>query len=252
MSDARARRSAIGVQPIDLTYNTDALYDVSMGTPADQYAALVAMIEGQEAAFPAPYTNTPPYGEPTPVQELMPESVIDGAYKPAADLQGYTDDELLPIISDAYPSDFPAPEWENDPQYFGLGVPPGVPAWDQPIESGHTQIIVPNPAAEVGWDEWSGKPKLARVARHENDFKGYGKGASRGHMIDVRALQGKDSAVYFTQQQRDLMLSELQKRGIHNVVVQDVPAQTYTDQVTWVDPANSNAQEYPFTEAGVL
>lgn len=260
MSRTRSRQIGIGVYPNDLTQTPYASYDISLLPPDQQYDALVAIMDGIDAAYPPPYTNTPPYGEPTPIDEITPEALIDASYLHAADPQGVTDDELLIDISDAYGHIFPAPEWANDGQYYGLGVPPGVPAWDQPFETGHTQIILPNPAAEVGWDEWSGKPRLARVARHENDFpapgggKGYNAGTSRGHMVNVAYLQAnaRKSAQYFTQQHRDLLLSELKKRGVHNVVVQDVPAVTYSDQIPWVDPATSGANDPMLTEAGVL
>lgn len=253
MSDARARRSAIAIQSQNLTANVDPLYDVSALPPDQQYDALVGMFEAIDAAYPAPYTMTPPYGEPIPATEITSAQVLQHASDgPAPAPQGYTDGEVLPIISDAHPSTFPAPEWENDPQYYGLGVPPGVPNWNQPVETGHSQIILPNPGAENGWDEWSGKPKIARVARHENDFKGYNKGTSRGHMVNVWALQGKGSAVYFTQQRRDLLLAEIKKRGMHNVVVQSVPQVSHTDQVNWVDPSMYGANAPEIGEAGVV
>jgi hypothetical protein len=256
MSDTRARRSAIAIQAQNL-YSpagvTSYDVDISLLAPDEQYEYLVAMIENIDAAYPAPYTMTPPYGEPIPTEEIASQAVIDMATDgPAASPQGYTDDELLPIISDAHDSTFPAPDWENDPQYYGLGVPPGVPNWNQPVETGHSQINLPNPAGENGWDEWSGKPKIARVARHENDFKGYNKGTSRGHMVNVWALQGKGSAVYFTQQRRDLLLSEIKKRGLHNLVVQDVPQVSHTDQVQWVDPSSYGANAPVIGEVGVL
>jgi hypothetical protein len=253
MSDARARRSAIAIQSQNLTSPSGVVpYNVSDLSPADQYDTLVAMIENIDAAYPAPYTMTPPYGEPIPAEEIANGPQLEQT-EPAPAPQGYTDDELVPIISDADPSTFPAPEWENDPQYYGLGVPPGVPNWNQPVETGHSQIVLPNPAAENGWDEWSGKPKIARVARHENDFTGYNKGTSRGHMLDTVALgQQKRAKWMFTSQTRDLMLAEIQKRGLHNVVVQDVPQMSYTDQVSWVDPSTSGANVTDIGEAGVI
>lgn len=260
MSATRSRQIGIGVYPPDLTQVPVESYDISSLPPDQQYDALVTIMESIDAAYPAPYTNTPPYGEPTPLNEITPQAEVDAQYNAPAEPQGITDDELLTDISDAYGQDFPAPEWANDPQYYGLGVPPGVPAWDQPYETGHSQIVLPNPASERGWDAWSGKPELARTARHENDFpapgggKGYNAGTSRGHMVNVAYLQAnaRRSADYFTQQHRDLLLSELKKRGVHNVVIQDVPAVTYSDQIPWVDPGNSGANAQPIGEAGVL
>lgn len=260
MSATRSRQASIGIIEPDLSVVPVDSYDISLLPPDQQYDALVMIMESIDSAYPAPYTNTPPYGEPTPVQELQTEQEIEGELYPAADLQGITDDELLTDISDAYGHIFPAPEWANDPQYYGLGVPPGTPAWDQPYETGHSQIILPNPAAERGWDAWSGKPELSRTARHENDFpapgggKGYNAGTSRGHMVNTAWLQAnsKQAPDYFTQQRRDLLLSELMRRGIHNRIVQDVPAVTYSDQIPWIDPATSGANEPTISEAGVL
>jgi hypothetical protein len=48
------------------------------------------------------------------------------------------------------------------------------------------------------------------------------------------------------------MLAEIQKRGLHNVVVQDVPQMSYTDQVNWVDPSTAGATSADISEAGVL
>lgn len=254
MSDARARQGAIAIHQQNPYVNVDSTYDIDLLPPSGQFEALVNMIEAIDAAYPPPYTQTPPWGEPTPQGELTPEAVIDAAYMPTPQPQGFTDDELLTVISDAYTSDIPEWNWENDPQYYGLGVPPGVPNFNQPFETGHSQIVVLNPAAENGWDEWSGKPKLARVARHENDFKGYNAGTSRGHMVNVAYLQAnaRQSAQYFTQQHRDLLLATLQKRGLHGYVVQDVPQMSYTDQVQWVDPATSGADAPYIGEEGIL
>lgn len=244
-------------QRIRPTYQSTELHptqpyiDVSIESPDVQYAALSAMLEAEDLKDPAPYTNTPPWGEPIAYEEYVSEGVQEEAYLPAPDMEAVADTPLLPLIEDAHPPDYPANTYWNDPQYHGLAVPPGVPNYGQPIESGHTQITLPNPSAELGWDAWSGKFVIARVPRQENSFDGYSAGTSRGHNIRVRELMNKGSAVYFTQQQRDLLLSELMKRGLHNVVVADIPSESYTEQVMQVDPS-VYAEQPEIGEAGVL
>lgn len=210
--------------------------DLSLETPDQQFQALTAMLEADDAANPAPMTYTPPYGEPIPENEYVSDAVLESAYMPAPDVEAAAAADLPALFEDAYGVSIPEWDWENDDQYFGLGVPPGVPNYGQPIESGHSQIIRPNPSAELGWDAWSGRAILARVARHENDFKRYNAGTSRGHALPPEKWLGRGPGVMFTQQQRDLMLAEIQRRGKHNVVVQYVSPPSYTDQVLAVDP----------------
>lgn len=242
-------------QRIRPTYQSSELHpsqpyvDVSLESPDVQYAALVGMLEADDAKDPAPHTATPPWGEPISYDEYISPAVQEEAYMIEPDFE--TPVDLEEVIADAHSQDYPANTYWNDQQYHGLAVPPGVPNWGQPIESGHTQIILPNSSSELGWDAWSGKFTIARVARQENSFNGYSAGTSRGHNIRVSELMNKASAVYFTQQQRDLLLSELNKRGIHNIVVADVPSETYTEQVIQVDPS-VYASQAEIGEAGVL
>lgn len=214
-----------------------ASLDVSLGTPDEQFQALSNMLQADDAARPAPFTGTPPWGEPTHISEYVSDSVLQGEYIIPPDVDAQANVELLSVISDAYPANIPEWDWENDDQYYGLGVPPGVPNLGQPLETGHSQIIRNNPAAEHGWDAWSGRAPMARVARMENHFSGYSAGTSRGHMLPVEQMQNRRSAVYRTQQARDLLLATIQKRGIHNVVVVPPVTQSYTDQVLAVDPS---------------
>lgn len=231
-----------GTQTSDNPYNPGPYYDVSLESPDAQFQVLTDIIEANDAQNPSPDTGTPPWGETTPYDEYIPESVQSENYLVAADLEPQAENDLTDLFYDAYGpmSGNTVEVWDNDPQYYGLGVPPGVPNWGQPIESGHTQIVVPNPSAELGWDSWSGRPILARVARHENAFSGYSAGVSRGHMLNIAELQGGRGAPSYTSQRywmtRNLMLSELNRRGIHNVVVDDVPAQTYNEQVQTINP----------------
>lgn len=241
-----------GTQQSDDPVTPAPYYDVSLMTPDQQFQVLNQIIMAADAANPSPDTGTPPWGEPTDTGEYMSDMVQQEAYLPPFDADSLADEELLSVISDAYPADIPEWDWENDPQYFGLGVPPGVPNYGQPIESGHTQITVPNPSAELGWDAWTGKYTIARVARHENNFSRYNAGTSRGHEIPVKMLQQRGSRDFSrSNQARDLMLAEIQKRGIHNVVVTDIPAQSYTEQVVAVDPW-ALAPAAQIGEAGVL
>lgn len=212
--------------------------DLSLETPDQQFNALSAMLEAEDAASPAPDTTTPPFGEPTDPDEYIPEVVLEQNYMPAPDVDAVAVSDVPSLLQDAYGADIPEWDWENDDQYFGLGVPPGVPNYGQPIESGHSQIVRPNPSAELGWDQWSGKFVIARVPRHENNFTRYNAGTSRGHSLPPEKWLGRGPSTMplFTQQQRDLMLSEIQRRGKHNVVVQYVSPPAYTDQVLVVDP----------------
>ncbi len=223
--------------------------DISLGTPDQQFAALVSIIENADAANPAPNTHTPPFGEPIDESEYISEALQQEEYLLAPDLEAVANVDLDSVISDAYTAEIPEWDWENDDQYFGLGVPPGVPNYGQPFETGHTQITLPNPTIEYGGFAWSGKP-VARVARHENNFPGYSAGVSRRHNMPP-VLKFERQAWMRTQQTRDLLLAEIQRRGIHNVVIADVPSQSYTEQVQMVDPAVMTP-EYDIGEAGVL
>lgn len=223
--------------------------DVSTESPDVQFQALSGMLEANDAAAPAPYTGTPPFGEPTPYDEYLHDADLQNDYMLAPDMHSVANTDVLSTISDAFPMEYPGTDWENDDQYFGTGVPPGIPNYGQPIETGHSQIIRNNPAAELGWDAWSGKLSIARVARHENNFTRYNAGNSRGHM--VKTLRGIQPYYVRTQQMRDLLLSEIQRRGIHNVVVADAPAQGYTEQVNTIDPTLPFYQGH-IGEEGVL
>lgn len=238
----------------DVAYAPSSAYDVSIETPDQQFQVLSDIIQADDAANPAPYTATPPWGEPTDPGEYIPISVQEESYMPATDIEPTAETDLLSLVSDAATNDIPEWTWYNDDQYYGLGVPPGVPNYGQPIESGHTQAIVHNPAAELGWDAWSGKFVIARVARHENNFPGYNAGTSRGHMLPVRELQNRNSSTYTQSamaQYRQNLLAEINRRGIHNVVVADVPSVPYTEQVAVVDPTLM-MPEMPIGPEGVL
>jgi hypothetical protein len=225
------------------------VYDVSQLTPNEQFQVLANMIEADDALNPSPNTNTPPWDEITPADEYTPESEQVANYMLAPDVDANANVDLLSLVSDAYPADIPEWTWDNDPQYYGLGVPPGVDNAG-PIESGHTQITVPNPSAELGWDAWSGKHTMARVARHENGFSGYGKDTNPGHMLKIVRDQNPGYASFRAGQSRNLMMAELQQRGLHNIVVADVPGQTYNEQVAVVNPALY--AEAPIGPEGVL
>jgi hypothetical protein len=224
--------------------------DISLATPDQQYAALVSVIESADAANPAPNTRTPPFGEPIDESEYIAQALQHEEYLPAPDLEAMAGVDLDLVINDAWPADIPEWDWYNDQQYHGLGVPPGVPNWGQPIESGHSQVILHNPTAELGWDEWSGRPKLARVARMENNFPGYSAGVNRRHNMPP-VIKNDRQAWMRTQQARDLLLAEVQRRGIHNVVIVDVPAQPYTEQVAMVDPSMA-PPEIEYGAEGIL
>lgn len=232
---------------------TDPYYiDVNLATPAEQFDTLVQLIESADAKAPAPYTATPPWGEPVPQDEYVPDAVLESNFEPAPDIQADDQEALPQIISDAPGQIIPAPEWENDPQYYGLGVPPGVPNWGQPIETGHTQITLPNPGSEMGAFAWSGAISLARVARHENSFSGYSADTNRGHEIPAEKWGPAYNQARLAQT-RNLMLAEINARGVHNLVMADVPAQTYNEQVIVIDPAGvTTVQSPPIGEEGVL
>lgn len=208
--------------------------DVSLLNSDGQYNALVALLEEDDADQPTQFTGTPPWTEGIDPDEVIPEYVIDQAYHPPADVEAQATQDLQQRVRDAYEPFVSRPWNEPDDQYGGLGVPPGPPNLNQPIELGPTQIVRNVPGASHGDMAWSGAPALARVARMFNGFPSYNAGTSRGHGI----APGRTTRplVYFTQQYRDLLLAELKKRGVHNVVIDDVPSVPYTYQVQSVDP----------------
>jgi hypothetical protein len=223
--------------------------DVSLQSPDQQFATLVSIVQADDDANPAPYTGTPPWGESIDPADYIPESTLQSEYRPAPNFEvAPTADDMLSLVSDAYGPEIPEWVWFNDPQYHGLGVPPGVPNWGQPYETGHTQINLPNPAASYREFEWSGKP-VARVSRHENAFDGYMAGQQRGHGVSPIKLYMP--YVLRTQQMRDMLLKELKRRGVHNVVVSDVPSLSYTEQVQVTDPTIL-APQAPIGAEGVL
>ena len=225
-----------------LTVGTVAAFpDVSLEAPESQFGYLVAMLEAEDANNPSPYSRTPPFGEPGDPAFDIDQSYVDDYYLPVADLEAAADADLLSIVSDADPPIYGPPDWYNDDQYHGLGVPPGVLNLGQPIEYGASQMRGnggspgPNPAAEHGWDAWSGRTPLARVARHENNFPDYGKGVRR-RMGDAPVEKFVMPYYLQTQQYRDLLLAELKRRGVHEAVVMDVPSVPFTEQVQMIDP----------------
>lgn len=212
-----------------------AYYDVSLESPDQQFAALVGMIEAADAQAPAPFTGTPPWGEPTDEDLIEPAIFTEQAsYGPPADVEAAATTDVLALTRDAFPLDFPAPHWWNDDQLDGLGVAPGPLNDAQPIESGHTQIVLLNPAAEQGWDAWSGRTPLARVARQFNNFPGYSADVNRRHGYPAEKYD--EPLAPQTQQYRDLLLAELKVRGIHNVLIADVPSVPFTEQVMVENP----------------
>lgn len=235
--------------PVDGGPRLVPLVDISLDTPDQQFAYLAQIIEAADALNPAPFTGTPPDGEYTELDEILPAAVEQLEYMPPPDMDASAAADELSRFRDAYPSEYPGTDWVNDPQYYGLGVPPGVPNWDQPVESGHTQIVRQNPAAEQGWDAWSGRAPMARVARQQSDNPFYSRGTSRGHELAVEKFEVP--YVLLTQQRRDMLLAELQRRGVHNVVIADVPSVPYTEQVVAIDPT-ALMPEAPIGPAGVL
>lgn len=225
--------------------------DVSLESPDQQFQMLTQLIEDADQAHPTAFTGTPPWGESTPVDDLTPPVVEMNAYMVAPDLE-QTDDALgdpLVRVRDPFPLDYPGTDWVNDPQQDGLGVPPGMPQYWQPVESGHTQIIRNNPAAENGWDQWSGRSAVARTPHMQSDNPFYALGVNRRH--GVAALKLVMPYVLLTQQYRDMLLAELKRRGIHGVVISDVPSVPFTENVIPVDPLDL-VPEAPIGREGVL
>lgn len=227
-----------------------AVIDASAEPPANQHAYLVAMLELDDWQHPAGGQPVPPYGEPTDLDEYISETVLEESYRPLADVEAAADADLLGQVSDAFPADYPAPFAENDPQYFGLGVPPGIENLDQPIEFGRTQAVPEIPSEVHGWDAWSGRPQLARVARHENYFRDYNDQIHR-RMGEYPVEKLEMPLVYQTQQYRDMMLVELKRRGVHEAVVSDVSSVPFTAEVLQIDPL-ALAVEAPIGPEGVL
>ena len=256
--------------------------------PAAQYSMLSSVLAAGDAANPAPFTGTPPWDEYTEPDEITPDVVLQEAYGPFpsmdpwagsvpnivgsgvpvpqrpgepanlpyidyTDTHGQQNNALaspLERLRENYPMAYPSTDDVNSPQYFGLGVPPGTQAIDQPFETGHTQNVRPDSSKNAGLFAWSGKPALARVARHENDdYGGYGADVDR-HFGERSVMKLEMPLVYQTQQYRDLLLSELKRRGVHNVVVADVPSVPYTAVAMVTDPW-ALVQEPDLGEEGV-
>ncbi len=226
--------------------------DISALSPDRQYLYLVGELEADDLLHPAPFTGSPPWGE-YDYSESAPdvsEAVMSEQFIPPADLESAAGADLETDIEDAAPPDGPAWTWYNDDQRQGAGVPPGVPGWaDQPIESGHTQIVLIDPSAEQGWDAFTGKPYLPRLAFHGNDFPAYQASQSRGHGIPVEKMVVP--LVLQTQQKRNQLFAALKRKGVHNVVVSDVPSVSNTDNTTPIDPL-SQPREAPIGPEGVM
>lgn len=210
--------------------------DPSLEDPDAQRAYLAEMLQAGDDTHPAPYSATPPWGESQDESEWISDQELAENYVIAADVEAAAGADLLSVVSDYFPPDLPELHWQNDDQYHGLGVNPGVENLEQPVEFGWQQAIPPRTAAEHGWDAWSGRPVKARVARMFNDFPGYGKGVKRG--LGTRPVEKLEMPLALqTQMYRDMLLIELKRRGVHNVVVQDVPSVPYTQEVLAVDPS---------------
>lgn len=208
------------------------------GTPSQQFQLLSNMLQANDAANPAPKSSPSMdiWPESIPEDEFIHADILDQEYIIPPDTEaGARMGDLTSLISDAPAAVYAGTEWDNDPQYYGLGVPPGYHDWTQPIESGHSQNVLLNPAAFAGWDAWSGRPMLARMPFHGNDYKGYSADVNR-RLGSLPVQKNYIPFPYRTQQARDLLLSELNRRGLHNVVVADVPSETYTEQVAVIDP----------------
>lgn len=223
--------------------------DVSLESPGQQFAILEQILADADEQAPAPFTGTPPWDEYQMPDDYLSDGTLEENYIIAPDLEANAEVDVQSLVRDAYPDDIPEREWWNDDQYHGLAVPPGMENLDQPIESGHTQITPPDPSAEQGWDAWSGRPQLARVARQFNSFPLYNAGQNRGHGVVPEKMEMP--YVLQTQQYRDLLLAELKRRGVHNVVVADVPSVPFTEQVLVTDPMDL-APEAPIGPEGVM
>jgi hypothetical protein len=227
--------------------------DVSLLSPDQQFSYLVNMMLEDDSDQPAPFTGTPPrpdLGEGIHPDDVIPEQIIDQInLGPPPDVEAQANQDLQRRVRDAYEPYIYNTWRELDDQHYGLGVPPGPPNLDQPIESGHTQILRQDPSAGHGSDVWSGRPALARVARMFNAFPSYNAGTSRGH--GVVPIKTEVPYVWLTQQYRDLLLSELKRRGIHSIVIADVPSVPYTEQVIVIDPTTLQPEPYISAE-GVL
>jgi len=223
--------------------------DVSLLTPDGQFNALAQYLEDCDSMNPAPFTGTPPWTEGIEPGEVIPPQILDDQYVVKPDIEAQATQDLQQRVRDAYEPFTFVPDHELDDQYGGLGVPPGPPNLDQPVEYGNTQIVRNNPAACHGDTAWSGRPAVARVARMFNGFPGYNAGTSRGH--GIAPLKTTTPLVYFTQQYRDMLISELRNRAPHSVVIADVPSVPWTEQVTPYDPTQM-ATESPIGAEGVL
>jgi hypothetical protein len=118
-----------------------------------------------------PNRRTPPYGEP----DLYAETV-ELPYPVDPPINTGYEDELLHEQMHGVPwHGYRIQEWQNP---SNPGVPNLGPVNDQPFVSGHSQITVPNPAAEQGWG-MDPAVLLPRFPHSENVFPGYSAGRYR-------------------------------------------------------------------------
>lgn len=226
--------------------------DVSLATPDQQFEALAGILANNDLSHPAPVTSTPPWGEESaPPSDWITERQLAESYLPVPDLETDAQVDVLDTLANPWPIEFFEFDHNADPQYHGLGVPPGVQNLDQPVESGHTQITPNNPSAEAGWDAWSGRNAVARVSRHENDFPRYGADVDR-HYGARAPIKLEMPYALLTQQYRDMLLAELKRRGVHNVVIADVPSVPFTEQIAVTDPTILNDWSADIGPEGLL
>lgn len=173
-----------------------------------------------------PYRGTPPWGEPPAYEQF------DAGVLPASEIEMSPSEDLHARINLAFGHDALHLDWYNDPQ-FGW-PPPGAPNV-QDFQSGHTQVIVQNQAAEQGalTDPAFIWPRYPHMENHARAYN-WGTARRNGGLLAPKSFRPMIAGM---QQYRDLLLQPVVTRhGAHQTVVASTPSVPNTYSVRQVNP----------------
>ena len=158
-----------------------------------------------------PYRVTPPWGEPPFYDE------VEAGVLPASSIEFSHTEDLHNRINLAWGHDALQLDYYIDDQY---GYPPPGAPNQQDFQSGHTQITIPNQAAEQGWGT---DPAFAwpRYPHMENHARAYSWGVARRNG-QLEAPKDFRPMIAGMQQARDQLFQNFQRKGIHQATVQAV------------------------------
>ena len=179
-----------------------------------------------------------------PAHEELLFAVYPQGEGPPMDLDPKAEDRLWHAQNEAYghaTHDNPA-YWLDD-QLHGEGVPPGAPN-DQPFLSGHTSIVIHNPAEEQGWGQ-DPAFRWPRYPHMENGNPYYGLGVHRRNGQKPEEDKDYPWAFAFSLQERDLALrlAILHRAAPGHNVLTSPPTVTHTENMTPAEPIAPYALE---------